>query len=152
MPCSPIWMGWRPEWQGQLEESPGQRPGHGLCQGLWLIPIAGSDAHLAQEIGNGDHHSEAADRPSRHSTALLDGKGWITGGGRPPSALPEPIYQVEKTHAPCLWKVGGVRPEMPGRISEERGGKENNGMSLIVKVGKAGKRVVKKFCLRRSTM
>ncbi len=101
------------EWPGQPEESPGQRPGTRLCQDYGLIPTAGSDAHLAQEIGNGTITVEAADRdPPRHSDGALDGKGWITGRKAPSLCVAQPIYQVEKRPMPpsALWKVGGVRP------------------------------------------
>ena len=79
-----------------------------------LIPTAGSDAHLAQEIGNGTITVEAADRP-RHSDGAPGRKGLDYRGGRLlPLRCPEPIYQVEKDPCPpsALWKVGGVRPEM----------------------------------------
>ena len=79
-----------------------------------LIPTAGSDAHLAQEIGNGTITVEAADR-TRHSDGAPGRKGLDYRGGRLlPLRCPEPIYQVEKDPCPpsALWKVGGVRPEM----------------------------------------
>ena len=80
-----------------------------------LIPTAGSDAHLAQEIGNGTITVEAADRTLPAIRGAPGRKGLDYRGGRLlPLRCPEPIYQVEKDPCPpsALWKVGGVRPEM----------------------------------------
>ena len=69
-----------------------------------LIPTAGSDAHLAQEIGNGTITVEAADRTlPAIRTALLDGKGWITGEEGPSLCVARSQYtKLKKTHAPPL--------------------------------------------------
>ena len=69
-----------------------------------LIPTAGSDAHLAQEIGNGTITVEAADRTlPAIRTALLDGKGWITGEEGSSLCVARSQYtKLKKTHAPPL--------------------------------------------------
>ena len=69
-----------------------------------LLPTAGSDAHLAQEIGNGTITVEAADRTlPAIRTALLDGKGWITGEEGSSLCVARSQYtKLKKTHAPPL--------------------------------------------------
>ena len=69
-----------------------------------LIPTAGSDAHLAQEIGNGTITVEAADRTlPAIRTAPLDGKGWITGEEGSSLCVARSQYtKLKKTHAPPL--------------------------------------------------
>ena len=60
--------------------------------------------HLAQEIGNGTITVEAADRTlPAIRTALLDGKGWITGEEGSSLCVARSQYtKLKKTHAPPL--------------------------------------------------
>ena len=104
------------EWPGQPEESPGQRPGRGLCQGLWADPHSGKRCPSGPGDWQRDHHRGGCGQdPPRHSDGAPGRKGLDYRGGRLlPLRCPEPIYQVEKDPCPpsALWKVGGVRPEM----------------------------------------
>lgn len=100
-------------WNGRANRkiprpTPRPRP---FAKDYGLIPTAGSDAHLAQEIGNGTITVEAADRTlPAIRTALLDGKGWITGEEGPSLCVARSQYtKLKKTHAPLCAMEGGRR-------------------------------------------
>lgn len=92
-------------WNGRANRKnpQGQRPGRGLCQDYGLIPQREAMPIWPRDWQRDHHRGGCGQDPPRIRTALLDGKGWITGEEGSSLCVARSQYtKLKKTHAPPL--------------------------------------------------